>query len=377
MLAPEFKSLLLTISITLKEMLIFILPIIVFFLVASSFANLSGGFLSFTGLLVLMVCLSNFTAVMFSYPVGMISKNIIASSASPSAEDIKLLPYFMLHIPKICTNTVALICAVISGSIVSARNSEIGKRFASSGAKIVNKFLSKVFTPLLPIFICGFIMKAQHERLLATLLKNFLPLLSVVLIVFAAYIGFLYFAISKFSFKRMLERVKNILPASIVGFSAMSSAAAMPVLLDGASKNAKDENVPKSIVSFIINTHMMGDALAIPLIAMSLYVVEYNALPDIGMYFAFAIGYVMAKFAAAGIPGGTIIIMTPVLESYLGFTSEMSSVILTIYLLFDPFCTMGSIFGNGVFCMIFERARNLIFVKQEEDTVQIEPESVK
>jgi Na+/H+-dicarboxylate symporter len=86
-------------------------------------------------------------------------------------------------------------------------------------------------------------------------------------------------------------------------------------------------------------------------------------MPSVSQYLAFAFSYVLAKFASAGIPGGTILIMTPILESKLGFTSEMSSVILTIYLLFDPFCTMGSIFGNALFSMLFEKLNNLLSTK--------------
>ena len=155
----------------------------------------------------------------------------------------------------------------------------------------------------------------------------------------------------------------------------MSSAAAMPVLIDGATKNSKDKELPKRIVPFITNTHMIGDALAIPLMAMSLYIVEYGHMPSADKYLMFAIGYVLAKFASAGIPGGTILIMTPVLESKLGFTSEMSSIILTTYLLFDPFCTLGSIFGNGAFSMTFEKLKNLALperVVPESGTVMAE-----
>ena len=100
---------------------------------------------------------------------------------------------------------------------------------------------------------------------------------------------------------------------------------------------------------------MLGDALGIPLIALSLYAVEYHTMPEFSAYVTFAISYVLAKFAAAGIPGGTIIVMIPVLESSLQFTPEMSGVILMMYILFDPFCTTANIFGNGLFPMVFEK----------------------
>jgi len=101
---------------------------------------------------------------------------------------------------------------------------------------------------------------------------------------------------------------------------------------------------------------MLGDALGIPVMALSLYVVQYHNMPEFSSYLIFAISYVLAKFAAAGIPGGTIIVMIPVLESSLQFTPEMSGIILMMYILFDPFCTAFNIFGNGLFPIVFEKS---------------------
>jgi Na+/H+-dicarboxylate symporter len=170
--------------------------------------------------------------------------------------------------------------------------------------------------------------------------------------------------VNGFRGNKALIALKNILPATMVGFSSMSSAAAMPVLIEGAIKNAEEADLPRRIVPFITNTHMLGDALGIPLMAVSLYIVEYGHFPSPDKYLIFAVSYVLAKFASAGIPGGTILIMTPVLEAKLGFTSEMSSIILTTYLLFDPFCTLGSVFGNGAFSIGFEKLKKR-FISQE------------
>jgi len=313
----------------------------------------------FTGLLISLVCISNFTALMIAYPVGVLTQDFIVTTRTISAHSHGLTPYFTIHLPKVCDNSTALALGVILGVYASSKDRKIMKNFAKKGSALVNLFLSKIFTPVLPIFILGFILKAQHDGLLSVLFKNFVPLLSVIVTLYACYIGFLYMLVKGFRLKKALSALKNILPATIIGFSSMSSAAAMPILIDGASKNAKDKELPKRIVPFITNTHMMGDALAIPLMAMSLYIVEYGHVPSADKYLIFAIGYVLAKFASAGIPGETILIMTPVLESKLGFTSEMSSIILTTYLLFDPFCTLGSIFGNGAFSMAFEKLKNL------------------
>jgi len=357
----------------MKELLLFVLPAIIFFLVFSSFAQLSGGFAVFTGLLLFLVCMSNFAAVITSYPVGFFAQNFIVSPNHIQQQEMQELEaVYTLNLAPICDNSTALIIGLLLGIYVSVKKIESLKSFANKGSDIVNFFLSKIFTPVLPIFILGFILKAQHSGLLEILFKNFVPLLSVILCLYVIYIGLFYLIVNEFSISKSISAVKNILSPAIVGFCSMSSAAAMPAMIQGTIRNAQDEAIPKKIIPFITNTHMMGDALAIPLMAMSLYIVEYQHFPAIEEYVIFAISYVLAKFASAGIPGGTILIMTPVLESKLGFTSEMSSIILTTYLLFDPFCTMGSILGNGGFTIMFEKLKSKIMLPKP-----VIPESTK
>jgi Na+/H+-dicarboxylate symporter len=82
-------------------------------------------------------------------------------------------------------------------------------------------------------------------------------------------------------------------------------------------------------------------------------------VPELNVYLKFAFAYVLAKFSAAGVPGGGALIMIPVLESNLQFTSEMSATILMMYILFDSFCTLFNVLGNGVLAIIFEKLWNI------------------
>lgn len=356
-LLPEhIKSLFLAISITIKGFLIFVLPFIVFSFAFYSFSQLKGGVIVFTILLLILICISNFTAVMSTYFIGInFAELIIANQTNIQPSKAELEPLFTINFPSLFSNALGLLLGAALGVYSSSYNINSLNNIAAYCSNISNKFLNKVFIPLLPIFILGFMLKIEYEGSLGTLFKNFLPLLLLIIIVQYTYMFILYFIVNKYNTKNTITAMINIVPAAIVGFSTMSSVASMPVLSECARKNTKDENLIKSIISSISNTHMLGDALAIPLIAILLYKIEHNTHPSLLYYLFFAFSYVLAKFAAAGVPGGTIIIMIPVLESHLQFTPEMSGLILTIYILFDPFCTMGNIFGNGAFAMYFEK----------------------
>jgi Na+/H+-dicarboxylate symporter len=78
-------------------------------------------------------------------------------------------------------------------------------------------------------------------------------------------------------------------------------------------------------------------------------------LPGISSYIFFAVHFVLAKFAVAAIPGGGIIVMLPILQDYLGFTTDMQAVAMALYLLFDPLITACNVAGNCSLAIIFDR----------------------
>jgi Na+/H+-dicarboxylate symporter len=68
----------------------------------------------------------------------------------------------------------------------------------------------------------------------------------------------------------------------------------------------------------------------------------------------FTFYFVIAKFSVAAIPGGGIMVMVPVLIECLGFNSDMISLIISIYILFDPVITAANVFGNGAFAKFID-----------------------
>ena len=147
--------------------------------------------------------------------------------------------------------------------------------------------------------------------------------------------------------------MRNIFPAMLTGFSTMSSASALPLLIDGVAKNTR-HGASKGIVPISINIHLMGDCFAISILALAIIVSFGHPLPTLHEFFIFTVFFVLAKFAVAAVPGGGILVMIPILEKYLGFTPEMLSLITALYILFDPIVTSANVFGNGAFAQLFE-----------------------
>ena len=77
------KSVSYAVSLSMKGVLEFLLPFIIFSFVFSCLSNLQKGALFFVFLLVGCVFISNFTALMFGYTSGYIGLNILHFTATP------------------------------------------------------------------------------------------------------------------------------------------------------------------------------------------------------------------------------------------------------------------------------------------------------
>jgi len=104
-----------------------------------------------------------------------------------------------------------------------------------------------------------------------------------------------------------------------------------------------------------VNIHLIGDCFAIPIFAYAILKSYGLAEPAYWDYLIFAFYFVIAKFSVAAVPGGGMMVMLPLLERYLGFNSEMLSLITALYLLFEPVITSANVLGNGAFALVMDK----------------------
>ena len=331
----------------------FLLPVVIFGLLFKTAAQLSKKATKIILFLLGAVCCSNFLSTMISYHVGMAVHHFDLSLAVPQ-DHAGLQPAWVFSLPKWVSNAYAMFAGLALGIVFS--------RWKPSWAeKVVKKLdqgvgvILRFFMLVMPIFIAGFAMKMAHDDVIQHILGDYAQIFAVVAAALCCYIGLIYLLASRFQWPQFVSSVKNMLPAAAAGFGAMSSAAAMPLTILGAQKNASNPDVARAVIPATVNIHLIGDCFAIPIFAFA--VLKNFGMEDPGFiaYLAFAVYFVMAKFSVAAIPGGGIIVMLPVLESCLGFNPEMLSLITALYILFDPVITCANVLGNGGFAMVFSR----------------------
>ena len=360
-LIPEqLKSISYALSLSMKSILEFFLPFIIFSFIFFCLSNLQRGAALFVILLILCIFASNFSALMLGYGSGRLGLNLLHFKQQAIESTALLLPAWDFPHIKLISNDAALFCGFIVGVFFSIRPNNTAKKAAKVLNVFANGFLKKLFIPLLPIFILGFIFKLEHEQILQTSLKIYGPILLLIIATQWVYLLFWYAFANGFSPKRVLISLKNVLPASFTGLTTISSAAALPVLILSTEKNLNSEEKAHMIVPAIINIHTIGSAIGIPILALATISTFGLPLPSITTFFIFAFYTALAKFSVAAVPGGVIIVVAPLLEAYLGFSSEMTGLITAVYLLCDPFGTTANVTANGVFPIVFSKLYDYI-----------------
>ncbi len=359
------KQIIYSISLTIKDIIVIVLPLLIFSFVLFGMANFDNESPKIILLLIGLVCISNFCGFWVSYIItAPILKNNLITISTIQAQE-KLQPGFstgFLHMFMIKNaNMYALIAGITIGLACLVCKKNI-RPLSEKLNHYANFILKKIILPLLPILISGFIIQMHHEKTLTAIAMEYGKLLIYISTLTYCYMFIMLFILSGFNIRSMISKFRNLLPGISIGFFSMSSAAAIPSTIDAVQKNIKNENIGRFVVPASANMHLLGDCFVLPVIALALMVSFGKEIPSISQYLTFSLMGVMAKFSAAGIPGGSAIILQPILAGVFGFDKEMCGAVLTIYMLFDSVATSANVFGHGIFAEFFNSV--LSFIKR-------------
>lgn len=369
----QLKTILFALSLSIKTMIIFLLPMIIFMLLFKTLAQLAGNATKIVFFILVAATCSNLISTMISYQIGSHIYDLDLSLSIPQGA-FGLAPAWTFKLPTLLANDHAMFSGLILGLICS--------QFIPNGAKKISRYFDtlvnfclKAIYYAIPLFVAGFVVKLIHDKVLENILYDYAVVFMVVTISLGTYIFFIYSLANNFKLSRFIESLKNMVPAAIAGFGSMSSAATMPLTMIGAEKNTQNPTLTRLIIPSTVNIHLIGDCFAIPIFAFAVMKNFGMAEPAFTSYFIFALYFVLAKFSVAAIPGGGILVMLPLLESHFGFTSEMASLITALYILFDPVITCANVCGNGGLAMIINKVQHYFLgktpVQENPETVQI------
>jgi hypothetical protein len=225
--------------------------------------------------------------------------------------------------------------------------------------------LSRYFLPVVPLFVVGFASDLWVRGTLGFLAGPFLKILILLMVALVGYLALLFGLATGFQPGRWWRAIMHCLPSGMLAATSMSSVATLPVTLEAAEKNLRNPLLARLLIPATVNIQMPGDCFANVFLALAVlpaFGISYPSFHSLGLFVG---GFVLSRFAAAGITGGAILLMIPLYEKYLGFTPEMSSLMIALNLLLDPIITSANVLGNGALAMLFERSMGRLFVQQE------------
>lgn len=376
LISPAGISFFFGVSTLFVDILLFILPIVVFAFISKAILQIARKDLWVILLIFVCVIASNMLAILTAYGYGCVilkAMHVQQCTAFLDHNVSSIAPAFKLSLPTLLRTDQALLAGLVIGGLYhmvvrypSVRQSTYA--ILDTLNTWVIFALKSVFIPLIPLYVFGFCLKLSYEGTLLHLFTHYGCVFVGSLFLVVGYILFLYFLGSRRTphmsrFRCMLRAMRVMLPAGLTGFSTMSSAAAMPLAIEGASENTCDEAFGRLIIPSTTNIHMLGDDLTITLTALSLMLISGQPFPDFMTIILFAAAFAVAKLSCVGIPGASVLVVLPVLENYLGFTPSMIGMLTTIYILQDSIGTASNVMGNGAFAMIIHRIFNKVRFK--------------
>jgi Na+/H+-dicarboxylate symporter len=360
------KILAFTVSCLLKEILMFIIPFLIFPIVARSIIEISSSSISVLLVitLIILIFLSNLFSIIIPYIFGFGIIPYLGELDSMRSYKVTDAIYSTLELKLPCFDIVkTTLLGIISGMVLSYLRNPYASKMLEHYYKISRLLLTKIFIVFLPLYILGTILKIINEIDLLSLIPIFGKTIILMFALQSSYILFIFFLGSGFQMIKCIKAIKNCFPAFVVGFSSMSSLITLPLTLKAAEINTKNSPIARLVVSSSVNCHDIGDCMALPLIALTIIYGITGQMPEIQTYLLFAVFAALTQFSAASVPGGSIIVLLPILTKYLGFTDDMGILIIAISILIEPIGTAMNVAGNSAFaivtCKIYNRCKNI------------------
>lgn len=357
-LSFEVVSWFYTISVFLKDILMVILPFVVFSYLAASIVNLQGkATLMIFGIFALVI-VSNMLSVMTAYgAANFVLSNLGNISFKVATDGVLVNPLWKMPNLVLLKADQAMLLGLVAGILCNIFKMDIVGGVINGLKKISTKALSVLFIPFLPIYVFGFVLKIGFEGTLKTLATAYAPVFFLSLAVIHSYLFLAYLIGCNGDLKITFAAIKNMMPAWITGFSTMSSAATLPVTLECVEKNTNNQKLTHFVVPSTANIHMIGDGINITLTALALLVMSGAKMPNFLEFLPYLGAYIFTKFSGSGVPGGGMIILLPVVEQHLGLSPDLCSLVATLYILQDSLMTASNVAGNGALALI---ARNIL-----------------
>ncbi|MFC2948704.1 dicarboxylate/amino acid:cation symporter [Virgibacillus sediminis] len=333
----------------------FIIPLIILGFIAPGIGSIGRGAGKLLGLTALLAYGSTLLAGVIAF--------LSASSLYPSllqGQSIKAFNdptkglssgYLQVEIPPLMEVTTALVLAFVLGIGIAAINSKSLLQLAEDFRDIIHLIIERIIIPLLPFHIFGIFANMTHAGQVTTILSVFIKVFIMIIVLHLLYLVIQYSIAGSLSRQNPLGMLKKMSPAYFTALGTQSSAATIPVTLQHSKTLKLKGNIADFTVPLLANIHLSGSTITIVSCAMAVMFLQGD-MATFAAVFPFIATLGATMIAAPGVPGGAVMASIGLLESMLGFSPTMVSLMIALYLAQDSLGTACNVTGDGAITSI-------------------------
>lgn len=342
-----------TFNVIFAQILKFVVPLLILGLVTPSIADVGKG----AGKLLLAVMvgayLSSVAAGFFAYGMssfafdGRLPIGISAAAKSGCVFE----PYFTMKIPPFCDVMSALLFAFAAGIGMQMLGLAAMRRGFDELGWLVKLMIEKMIIPFIPCYIFSMILEMSASGRVGALMGVFLKVIGTGIVISILFLIVEYVLAGLIARKNPFRCLWNMLPAYVTGFSISSSAPVIPITLVGTRRNGVAKDIAEFVIPLCATVHMPGSVIKMATTANAVaYMTGCGLSPALFANFVFV--QCIAAVAAPGVATGVLMASVGFLESILGFTSEQTALLMTIYLALDGYGPACSVTADGALAIV-------------------------
>lgn len=359
-------SILATFNSIFGNFLGFVIPLIILGFVVAGIADLGEGAGKLLGITTALAYGSTLIAGFIAYltatslfPSFIHSSGTLENAVNP--EEKLLAPLFKIDMPPVMDVMAALILAFILGlGIAAIKNEKLGDtlyKMSFEFQKIIEKVISNIIIPLLPIHVGGIFANMTHAGEVSRVLSVFWKVFLVVIALHLIIILFQFTTACTIGKKNLFTCLKNQIPGYLTAIGTQSSAATIPVNLKCSEKNGVSKAIREFVVPLCATIHLSGSTITLTCCSIAVML-----LNNVSFTFPQMVGFIMmlgvTMVAAPGVPGGAVMAALGILQSMLGFTEAQLGLMIALYITQDSFGTACNVSGDNAIAIIVDRIYN-------------------
>lgn len=343
----------------------FAIPLIIIGFVAPGIGDLGKGAGKLLGITTLIAYGSTVVSGSFAYLVNstLFGKMLSGMSLVIEGGREPLAPYITVAMPPIMDVMTALLMAFLIGIGIAVVEGDAIKRVMGEFQTIVETLIKNIIIPFLPLHIAGIFANMTYAGQVVVILSVFSKVFALIITMHILILLFQYTLAGTMAGGNPITLLKNMIPAYFTAVGTQSSAATIPVTLNQTKANGVNDGIAEFVVPLCATIHLSGSTITLVSCSMALMVL--NGMPvTFGLMFGFILMLGVTMVAAPGVPGGAVMAALGLLQTMLGFSPELTSLMIALYMAQDSFGTACNVTGDGAIAIMVNRVAGFSLEKK-------------